>query len=289
MKDFTFINFNIGNIGIKLSLHGFSVIRDKVGAEIHSHANFEYHFIINGNTVIQIDKNEFSLSKNSAILVFPNTFHKFVKSDALTTVLSLSFSIKRYKHGTNYYQQIQTKLTKKFFLLLEEDFLITDLIHQLISIVYSKNSKNLFLIEEINSRLTLLFINIFSKLTDTKNNTTNFAETQEYDLREYVIDDYFTTQYMQKISLEKLSHLLYLSTQQTARIIKKIYNTNFNNYLAKTRINHAKELILETDKSIVDISELVGYSSYPGFYSAFKKVTGMSPEKWREKFKKVIK
>ena len=283
MSGINVLNFNIGNIGIKLSMQGFSKITDKAGSSTHSHAEFEYHFVLKGNSVIKFDNFTSELTENSAILVFPGTFHKFLKSETESNVLSLSFSIKKYGYGTDYYSTIQNKLNDCDYLLLEKNPVITDLIVSIISTVYSKN---VFALEEMRARLTLLFTNIFSKLTQSKSEPNKQLSTQEYDTRVYIIEEYFNEHYMENITLNELSSRLYLGKQQTERIIKKIYGVGFRQRLSKIRIKSAMELLSETNKSILDVSESVGYESYNGFYTAFKKITGTTPEKWRANNKK---
>lgn len=276
------LNFNIGNIGIKLSMQGFSAITDKAGSSTHSHAEFEYHFVLKGNAVIKFDNILENVSLNSAILVFPGTFHKFLKSETESNVLSLSFSIKKNRYGTDYFSEIQNKLSTLNYLILEENATITELVRGIISTVYSKNT---FAIEEMRARLTLLFINMFSKLTKGES-TNKQLSSQEYDTRVYIIEEYFNEHYMENITLNELSSRLYLGKQQTERIIKKIYGVGFRQRLSKIRIKSAMELLSETNKSILDVSEAVGYESYNGFYTAFKKITGTTPEKWRANNKK---
>ena len=276
------LNFNIGNIGIKLSMQGFSAITDKAGSSTHSHAEFEYHFVLKGNAVIKFDNILENVSLNSAILVFPGTFHKFLKSETESNVLSLSFSIKKNRYGTDYFSEIQNKLSTLNYLILEENATITELVRGIISTVYSKNT---FAIEEMRARLTLLFINMFSKLTKGES-TNKQLSSQEYDTRVYIIEEYFNEHYMENITLNELSSRLYLGKQQTERIIKKIYGVGFRQRLSKIRIKSAMELLSETNKSILDVSESVGYESYNGFYTAFKKITGTTPEKWRANNKK---
>lgn len=280
MSGLRIINFNIGNIGIKLSMQGFSLICDKSGSSTHSHAEFEYHFILSGNAIIKLENETIAIPENNSILIFPDTFHKFIKNDNEASILSISFSIKKNKYGFDYFKVLEPKLIKNNFLLILDTPALTDLIKQIIATIYSKN---LFAIDEMRSRLTLLFSNIFSKLTHEKNNKDSLLSTQEYDTRIYIIEDYLNEHYMEKINLLELSKRLYLSEQQTNRMVKKIYGISFSQRLTKVRIKSAMELLSETNKTIAEISEIVGYESYYGFYSAFKKITGCTPENWRNK------
>lgn len=283
MRGINVLNFNIGNISIKLSMQGFSSITDKVGSSTHSHAEYEYHFVMSGDAIIKFDDKTLNLTQNNAALVFPGVFHKFSKSKTESNVLSLSFSIKRNRYGVDYYSKIQSKLGKINYLFLEENPTITELIRGIITTIYSQN---VFATEEIRARLTLLFTNIFSKLTSNKNTPDKIPSTQEYDTRVYIIEEYFNEHYNENISLKELSSRLYLGEQQTERIIKKIYGVGFRQRLSKIRIKSAMELLSETNKTIAEIAESVGYESYNGFYSAFKRLTNTLPEKWRSNNKK---
>jgi YesN/AraC family two-component response regulator len=47
------------------------------------------------------------------------------------------------------------------------------------------------------------------------------------------------------------------------------------------RISKAKELLKNTDKSVVEIAELIGYNDSNYFFRVFKKNTGVTPQQYR--------
>ena len=53
-------------------------------------------------------------------------------------------------------------------------------------------------------------------------------------------------------------------------------------YLTNTRIEKAKALLIETDMSIEEIAGQVGYAASAGLIKAFKKVEGVSPNRFRK-------
>ena len=273
------VSINIGNIGIKLYMNAFTHIGTKTGSSTHSHGLFEYHFVMKGDALIKIGDKKVSLSENSSILIYPDTFHNFIKNGCDADVLSLSFSLKKNRNGTDYYKSIQNKLLCSDYLVIAESSLLKDLILSIVSNIYSEK---LFAFEEMRSLLVLFFTNIFSKITETKDIDKNQINIPEYDMRTFIIEDYFNERYMDNITLTELSNRLHLSNQQTDRIIKQMYGVGFRQRLTKIRIKSALELLCETNKSLLEISENVGYQSYNGFYSAFKKETGKAPEEWRK-------
>lgn len=53
-------------------------------------------------------------------------------------------------------------------------------------------------------------------------------------------------------------------------------------YLKKIRVENAKNLLLNTDQTVEDISYAVGYSDIKYFSRLFKKLTGLTPTEFRK-------
>jgi len=83
------------------------------------------------------------------------------------------------------------------------------------------------------------------------------------------------------ISLEKVAIELQVSSVYLSRLFKKELGMNFVQLLTRKRISKAIYLLQSTDYPIVAISELVGYDSQHYFSTAFKKATGVSPNRYR--------
>ena len=83
------------------------------------------------------------------------------------------------------------------------------------------------------------------------------------------------------ISLEKVAMELQVSSVYLSRLFKKELGMNFVQLLTRKRISKAIYLLQSTDYPIVAISELVGYDSQHYFSTAFKKATGVSPNRYR--------
>ena len=74
-----------------------------------------------------------------------------------------------------------------------------------------------------------------------------------------------------------------LSPNHFSMIFSNETKETFIEYLTKTRINHAKKLLLETEKKLSDISYDVGYNEPQYFSYIFKKNMMMSPSEYRKK------
>ena len=87
---------------------------------------------------------------------------------------------------------------------------------------------------------------------------------------------------MNKITLEEVSSHVYLSPSYFSKIFKEEMKYNFNTYLNHIRIEVSKQLLADDKVLLVDVSSLVGYEDQSYFSKVFKKMTGVSPGKFRE-------
>ena len=72
----------------------------------------------------------------------------------------------------------------------------------------------------------------------------------------------------------------YIKENLTERIT--VSGMNLSDYISELKINEAKELIRYTDRSFIDISSYLGFSTQSHFIKVFKKVTGKTPKAYRE-------
>ena len=278
MKELSVISFNIGNLIIRISMQNFALVGNKKGTRTHAHGDYEYHFVMEGTSKIKVDGVVSDLTENQAVIIAPDTFHKFICEDDNAKILSITFSIKKSSRGASYFNVIDNALIKKGYILLPHSKQVADLLYGFISTIYSKNALSF---EEMRAYLTIIFVKIFSFISSDFSSDENPYSAKDYDLRTYAIDEFFNLHYMENLSIKKLAKILNLSEKQTERTVKQIYGVTFKQKLTEKRINVAKDLLFETENSINKIAELVGYSSYNGFYSAFVKVVGFSPEQWK--------
>jgi YesN/AraC family two-component response regulator len=91
---------------------------------------------------------------------------------------------------------------------------------------------------------------------------------------------YIENNYMKEISLDELSQYVSMSTYYFSRIFSKIEGMSFRDYLIKIRMEKAKNLLREGNKSIKQVALEVGYIDQNYFSKAFKKYTNVSPKEY---------
>lgn len=93
---------------------------------------------------------------------------------------------------------------------------------------------------------------------------------------------YIHENYNKAISLEEISSIIGFNPAYFSTVFKKETGENFIDYVAKIRIQNAKNYLLQTDLSIDDVSNAVGYSDTKYFSKLFKKKTGLNPSQFRK-------
>ena len=87
----------------------------------------------------------------------------------------------------------------------------------------------------------------------------------------------------EEISLDTVALYANMNRSYFSRYFKSKTGENFVDFLARTRIEKAKELLRETDYTIDEISLRVGHVNKGYFTKVFKKVTGLNPGEFRKK------
>ena len=88
-----------------------------------------------------------------------------------------------------------------------------------------------------------------------------------------------------ELTIIDLAENLNIHPKRISASINTIFNQNFNSYINQLRIKKAKTLLTDLSSnyySIEGIAKEVGFHSKSAFYSAFKKVTGTTPTKYKE-------
>ena len=91
-----------------------------------------------------------------------------------------------------------------------------------------------------------------------------------------------------KISVEQLSGMFALSRRNFERRFKKATSNTPVEYLQRVKIEAAKKSLESGRESVNEVMYAVGYSDSKAFRSIFKKITGLSPVSYRNKYNRQL-
>lgn len=94
--------------------------------------------------------------------------------------------------------------------------------------------------------------------------------------------NYIDQHYTEPISLADLANHFHFNPSYLSTYFSQHHGIGFNEYLNQIRVDKAKAYLENKNVSIAEISGFVGYSDHSYFCKVFKKMTGMSPSKYRK-------
>lgn len=92
---------------------------------------------------------------------------------------------------------------------------------------------------------------------------------------------YVEAHYPEEITLEQLAQSAHVSKSECLRCFRVSLQTTPYQYLMEHRLSCAAWLLKETDRSIGDIAEQVGFHQVSHFGKCFKEKTGCTPSEYR--------
>jgi AraC-like DNA-binding protein len=93
----------------------------------------------------------------------------------------------------------------------------------------------------------------------------------------YIQNNFYT-----KISLKEVADLIFLTESNFCKFFKKATGKTYSDYLNELRINEACRLLVQTEKSINQISFECGFESLSYFNRVFLSKKEMTPSKYRK-------
>lgn len=107
---------------------------------------------------------------------------------------------------------------------------------------------------------------------EANNRLTNVIRDVQLYIKNHIVND---------LSLNRVAEMVSLNPSYLSKLFKDDTGINFVDYINTQRIDMAKEMILQTDKTIDEIARDVGFNSSTYFIKKFKEVNGVTPRNFK--------
>nr|WP_300005945.1 helix-turn-helix domain-containing protein [Tissierella sp.] len=249
---------------------------------IHWKDSLEILFVLEGAIKIGIETEYYTLEKGQIEIVNPDevSWISSLGKENLVLIMDIDPAFfKRYyddSEDTFFYTDSSNKRAQED----EEYDRLREYISILIFEVVSKLDDYEDLTEETLLQTMYHLLNNFHYLFYEGQN----LEEDEIQLQRYHrIVKYLSNNYMNKVSLQDIADKEFLSSQYLSYKIKETFGLGFNEYLNQIRVEESTKLLLDTDLSISEISDEVGFSHVRYFNKHFKLHYNMTPLQYRKK------
>lgn len=149
----------------------------------------------------------------------------------------------------------------------------------------------LYLVEKYSDRETAVMISKVFALDIGRDSQAAFAifrgQRNHGDSGIEQVQDHIEKHYEDKLTIESLATLINTGRRTFERRFKEATNNTPVEYIQRVRIEAAKKFLEASRKNVSEVMFDVGYTDTKAFRDVFKKVTGITPIEYRNKFAKV--
>ncbi|MEW8957397.1 helix-turn-helix domain-containing protein, partial [Clostridium sp.] len=251
---------------------------------IHWHKSIEILMVIKGSIDVTIESGIYTVSEREVEIINLEEAHRISsKEDNLVLMFNIdpNFFQKYYDDINNMFFYAETSLEDGPQVDEKYDILKKYLSMILCEVVQKGEDYDEY-IEETLIDMLFHLINDFHYLIYEKEALRNNEEQLE---RYHRIVKYIYNNYNNKISLQDIAKKEFLSTHYLSHEIKNTMGLSFKDFVNLTRVEESIKLLLDTDMTISDISEEMGFSHTRYFNKHFKKHYKLTPMQYRKKYK----
>jgi AraC-like DNA-binding protein len=249
---------------------------------IHYHPEYEINLVFNTFGQRIIGDSVKLYKETDLVLVGSNTLHAWTSEslDNNARVITIQFARDFLEKRTLEYDVMQP--IKK---LLE---------NSQYGIVYDGEHSNILKEKILNLTKTCGFdgfLNFLSLLYDMANSPYEFLlsspvinNPDEVHNQSRILQacDFIQKNYKKKISIVEVADIINMSPSAFSHFFKKRTYRSFTDYLIDMRIGNACKLLLQTDLSIAQISDINGFNNASNFNKLFKMRKTMTPKEFRK-------
>lgn len=241
----------------------------RLACEAHMHYHLELVYMYGGDSVGYVDSERHEIPEDSLFLTFPNQLHAYESHMKERYLLIIVNPV------------LMPQLANVFDNMTLEDPVLRDVsghpeLHGILSSIRaeSKREWDSFSSAKIRGLTEALFAELLRHMP-----LRDRIQGDSGAFREVI--HYCAQNFDRELSLSLLAEELHMSKYYISHLFGSRINMKFNEYVNSLRVSAASRYLSGTDKSITEISELVGFGTPRTFNRAFLKQFGKSPSEYR--------
>lgn len=235
----------------------------------HTHYCSELFYVIDGMGQFQVEDHIFPVSANDLVVINPNVSHTELGFNAnplkyiVLGIEGLELSVEN--HNANFcivnFKEIKDTINFYLKMMLRE--------------IENRSPGHETICQDLMEILIVLFgrqTNFSTILSPANKKASHLCDSVRRYIDQNCGDD---------LSLEQLAKFSHVNKYYLVHTFTDEYGISPISYLMRTRVKKAEKLLATTDYSLSVISRTCGFSSSSYFSQTFKKITGVSPSRYR--------
>lgn len=239
----------------------------------HTHNHLELFYIVGGKGQFLIQDLLYPVNANNLIIINPNVTHTEVSLNA-QPLEYIVLGIEGIELQPNASANGQFSILDQF-----ESVEISGCLRNILREMEQKNTGYEDICQAYAEILIIRLMRNTSLAIPAEPQTVS-TNRQCATVRQY-IDLHFK----EALTLEQLAEIGHMNKFYLSHAFKRFYGASPINYMISKRIDESKYLLAETDLSMSQIAQLLGFSSLSYFSQVFRRTQNLTPMEYRQKNK----
>lgn len=247
--------------------------------EAHSHIEYEINYVLQGKCMMIFDTEYVPLKAGECIVITPFQKHGFlVDAKSGCKIQQTEMSI-----------QIPEDMKEVFpFCEREREYQVLKNCEDLVPIM--EQISRICRVDKESYGITMLDLSVLQLVVALgyhgKKTRTTEAGIHNEKIRDIL--KYIQEHYQESLQIEELAVSRGISSRFLRRYFTEEIGMSCLDYIQALRLNKAKELLWETDKTITEIAMETGYGTPQYFSRLFRQEIGMTPSEYRSSWKEKV-
>ena len=249
---------------------------------VHWHDELEIIYVKSGFLTVNISGENYIGKPGDAFVVSPGNLHFMGSQTGTVDYFTFLFPLKYIAFRTD--DMLDDKLIEPLnsgHLMISPEIkdTVKEQCEQLAGVYAAEidESESKITVQIKKKIILLQFIHELWKKGFIVENDTTGRNTVEKEMVSYIQQNYTG-----KILLREFGEQFHLSEKYISRYFKDHFHITPSQYVTYLRLEHAKQMLQETDISVTEVAMQSGYQNISYFIRSFKKTYGVSPLKYRK-------
>ena len=267
---------------------------------LHRHEMIQINYVSWGKLVHRINHSQYELVKGDIFVMPPYVPHQLIALPGADFEVVELEVVPEFILGSGARRFSDVDANASFFdFYYIEPFLVSECsvrprlnlsgpqrlkVEELLGDIYSEYSRRedgfLFSIKADVLKLLVIVGRYFRESVSSQSEAKEVFDRHRDAIRKAI--DYIDAHYADQISIEEISRVSLLSQSYFSYLFKLITNRTFVEYLTSRRVEHAMDLLKNTDLLVAEVCYDSGFQNVNHFNRTFKSAAGLSPSEFRK-------
>ena len=236
---------------------------------MHTHASAEMFYVVGGQGQFKIGNQLIPVATNDLMIVNPNVEHTEVSLNARP----LEYIVIGIE-GLEFKNQNDSECGYSMLSLHNSADNVLSYLRSMLQEIETKQKGYELVCQDL---LEILIIKVMRHADFSLSVSTARQGSKECA----VVKRYMDSHFKENISLDMLADLVHINKYHLVHTFRKEHDITPISYLIERRIKESHYLLAETNHSLTQISQMLGFSSPSYFSQSFRRLSQMSPQEYR--------